>query len=207
MELRGQLVNKASTIIFVPLSHAPVPVKARMYLKTFAAIAAALIALPCGAADGRSASLEIGSSSKVRMVRAQWQSQWEQRWLPSNGMHVGGYWDGGIAQWRGKAARNIPGHYQSITNLNFTPMFRLQSDTLRGWYGEGGIGINLLSARYDNNDDFLSTLFQFNDRLGFGYVNRQGWDVGIRAEHFSNGGIKRPNSGVNFLVLRVARQF
>ena len=207
MELRGQLVNKASTIVFALLSHAPATVKDRMYLKTLTAIAATLLSLPACATDARSASLEFGASSKVRMLRLQLQSHWDQRWLRSNGMHVGGYWDGGLAQWRGKASRNVLGQYQHISNLNFTPMFRLQSDTLRGWYGEGGIGINLLSKRYDNNDDFLSTVFQFNDRLGVGYVNRQGWDVGIRAEHFSNGGIKRPNSGVNFLVLRVARQF
>lgn len=178
-----------------------------MRLNTCAAFAALLMSLPCSAIDITGASLEFGGSSQVRILRAQLQSTWQQRWFQSNGTHLGGYWDAGLAQWRGNSFRNIPGQRQDITSIGLTPMFRFQSDTMLGWYAEGGIGVNLLSKRYDNNDDFLSTSFQFNDRLGFGYVNKEGWDVGIRLEHFSNGGIKRPNSGVNFLILNVARQF
>ena len=178
-----------------------------MRLKNCAALAALLMSLPCSAIDVTGASLELGGGPQVRIVRAQLQSNWQQRWLQSNGTHVGGYWDAGIAHWRGNAHRNVQGLRQDITSIGVTPMFRFQSDSLRGWYAEVGIGVNLLSALYDNNDDFLSTSFQFNDRIGFGYVNEEGWDVAIRLEHFSNGGIKRPNSGVNFLVLKLARQF
>ena len=181
--------------------------KDRMQLKTCALLASMLMSLPCAAGGLDGASLEFGGASQVRIVRAQLQSHWEPRWFQSNGTHLGGYWEAGLAQWRGNSYQNIPGRQQDITSIGLTPMFRLQSDALLGWYAEGGIGVNLLSKRYDNNDDFLSTSFQFNDRLGVGYVNKAGWDVGIRIEHFSNGGIKRPNSGVNFLVLKVARQF
>jgi hypothetical protein len=31
--------------------------------------------------------------------------------------------------------------------------------------------------------------------------------VSARIQHYSNGGIKHPNSGVNWIVLRVARPF
>jgi lipid A 3-O-deacylase len=176
-------------------------------LKTCTALAALLFSLPSAAIDLSGAALEAGAAPEVGMVRAQLQSAWAGRWFVSRGTHVGGYWDAGLFQWRARAYRNVPGQHQYITGIGVTPMFRLQADDLRGWYAEAGVGVNLLSKLYNNNDDYLSTAFQFNDRIGAGYVTRQGWDIGLRCEHFSNGGIKDPNSGVNFVVLRVARQF
>jgi hypothetical protein len=38
-------------------------------------------------------------------------------------------------------------------------------------------------------------------------VFSNGLDVGLKLQHFSNGGIKKPNSGANFAVLRVAYPF
>jgi hypothetical protein len=178
-----------------------------LFPKTLAALAALLLSLPCSAIDISGASIEAGGGPEVRMLRAQVQSAWASRWFVARGTHVGGYWDAGLGQWRGNAYRNVHGQHQDITVIGLTPMFRLQSDSLRGWYAEGGIGVNLLSKLYNNNDDHLSTSFQFNDRIGAGYVTAGGWDFGMRYEHFSNGGIKRPNSGVNFLLLRAARQF
>ena len=180
---------------------------ASMHSKIVAAVAALLVALPGLAFDLDSASLEIGAARKVGMLRAGLQSNWDQRWFASNGTHLGGYWNASLAQWRGTAFHDVGGQHEYITIVGFTPVFRLQSDDRKGWYADGGIGINLMSRLYNNNDDFLSTAFEFNDQLGAGYVFTRGWDVGIKLEHFSNGGIKKPNSGVNFLLLRVARQF
>ncbi len=159
------------------------------------------------AAPFDSASLEIGSGRKVQMARVALQSNWERRWFSSNGSHLGGYWDLSLAQWRGSASGNIPGARQHLLDLGMTPVLRLQSDTLRGWYAEGGIGVHVLSKLYDNNSDYLSTRFQFGDHLGAGYVFDNGWEAGFQLQHFSNGGIKRPNSGVNFLVIKAARSF
>lgn len=154
-----------------------------------------------------SASLEFGTTSKARMVRLGAQSQWEKQWFVSNGTHLSGYWDLSLAQWRGTAYRNIPGETQNITNLGFTPVFRFQADNKLGWYAEGGIGLNLLSKRYDNDGSELSTKFQFGDHVGTGYVFANRWDLGMKVQHFSNGGYKKPNGGVNFLVLKAARPF
>ena len=154
-----------------------------------------------------SASLEYGSTSKARIARLGVQKQWEKRWFVSNGTHLSGYWDLSLAQWRATAHRNIPGERQDITNLGFTPVFRFQSDNKLGWYAEGGIGLNLLSERYDNDGSELSTHFQFGDHIGTGYVFANGWDVGMKIQHFSNGGFKKPNGGVNFLILKAARAF
>ena len=154
-----------------------------------------------------SASLEYGSTSRARIVRLGVQSQWEKKWFVSNGTHLSGYWDLSLAHWRATAHRNIPGARQDITNLGFTPVFRFQADNKLGWYGEGGIGVNLLSERYDNDGSELSTHLQFGDHVAVGYVFGNRWDVGMKLQHFSNGGFKKPNGGVNFLILKAARPF
>lgn len=176
---------------------------------SMAAWLAAAVSLPALAADFNfnSASLEYGSTAKARMVRVGVQSQWDKKWFVSNGTHVSGYWDLSLAQWRGTAYRGIAGDNQDITNIGFTPVFRFQADDRRGWYAEGGIGLNLLSKRYDNDDNQLSTHFQFGDHIGAGYVLANGWDIGMKIQHFSNGGYKKPNDGVNFLLLKAARAF
>ncbi|NML61356.1 acyloxyacyl hydrolase [Massilia sp. RP-1-19] len=176
---------------------------------SLATLVAAIVSSPATASDTMfdSASLEFGTTSKARMVRLGAQSQWDKRWFVSNGTHLSGYWDLSLAQWRGTAYRNVPGENQNITNLGFTPVFRFQADNKLGWYAEGGIGLNLLSKRYDNDGSELSTHFQFGDHVGAGYVFANRWDLGLKVQHFSNGGYKKPNDGVNFLVLKAARAF
>lgn len=176
-------------------------------MKTLTAIAALLLSVPCLGAGIDGAAVEIGGGNEVRMLRLDVQSNWKQRWFASNGTHVGGAWNVGLFHWRGNAYRALPGQRQHITGIGIMPLFRFRSDDLAGWYAEGGIGVNLLSGLYENNGDQLSTRFQFNDQLGVGYVFSNGWDAAVKFEHFSNGGIKKPNSGVNFLLFRLARQF
>jgi lipid A 3-O-deacylase len=157
------------------------------------------------AIDG--ASLDIGDGVDVSMVRLGIQSNWEKRWFESNGTHVSGYWDATLARWRGNAYRGIAGQRQNITDIGITPMFRLRADDGKGWYLEGGIGLHLLSELYDNDYRRLSTRYQFGDQLGVGYVFRNGWEGSLSVAHFSNGGIKKPNDGINFLLLRARKSF
>lgn len=180
--------------------------ESQKYMKALTAIAAMLVSLPC-LATGVDGAIEVGGGNEVRMVRLDLHSNWQRRWFVSNGTHVGGFWNVGLFQWRGNAYRAVPGQRQNITGIGIMPVFRFRSDDLGGWYAEGGIGVNLLSGLYENNGDQLSTRFQFNDQLGVGYVFKNGWDVAVKFEHFSNGGYKKPNSGVNFLLFRLARQF
>jgi lipid A 3-O-deacylase len=154
-----------------------------------------------------SISLEAGRGAKVAMARLALQSRWEKRWFQRDGKHIGGYWDLSFARWRGNAFRDIPGQHQYLSDIGLTPVLRYQADDGKGWYTEGGIGIHRLSELYDNDNRELATRFQFGDHIGAGYVFRNGWDAGVKLQHFSNGGIKRPNSGINFLVFKVARAF
>lgn len=173
------------------------------------ALLAALLALPtlATAASIDGASFEAGSGSKVDMVRFGVQSNWERRWFQSNGTHLAAYWDATLQQWRGTQYRGNPGQRQHITSIGITPVFRLRADDGKGWYVEGGIGAHLMSEVYNNASNELSTAFQFGDHIGAGYVFNNGWEAALKLQHFSNGGIKRPNDGVNFVVLKVARSF
>jgi hypothetical protein len=154
-----------------------------------------------------SASFEFGTGSKIRMARVGVQSDWDKRWLASNGRHLSGYWDATLAYWRGTMRNGVPGARQHIGVIGLTPVFRYQRDDKLGWYVEGGIGAHLMSETYNNNNDRLSTAFQFGDHIGIGYVTPNKWDLAVKVQHFSNGSIKKPNSGVDFLVVKASRRF
>lgn len=178
-------------------------------LKSLVAVAP-LLAVQSGFAADRqvdSASLEVGAGSKVQMVRFSAQSDWSKSWFESNGTHLSGYWDANLAQWRGNAYQNRPGQKQNLTAVGLTPVFRFESTDKKGWYGEGGIGVSYLTKLYDNDDYRLSTHFQFADHVGAGYVFDNKWELGMKLQHYSNGGYKKPNSGVNWLVAKVSYHF
>lgn len=180
-----------------------------MHLTTFFGLAVLTMLLPrlAAAATVDGISLEAGGGAKVQMLRVAVQKYWTRKYFQSNGTHIGAYWDFSLAQWRGNAYKDVDGQHQNITNIGVTPVLRFQSDSLKGWYVEGGIGFNLLSERYDNDSNFLSTNYQFGDHVGVGYVFDNKWELGMKLQHFSNGGFKKPNSGVNFLLVKLARPF
>lgn len=135
------------------------------------------------------------------------QSDWNQNWFASNNTHINGYWDLSIAQWRLHDYKGIPGNDKNIYDIGFTPVFRFESLDKKGLYAEAGIGIHLMSHLYNNKNRQFSTAFQFGDHIGVGYVFNNNLDLGLRLQHVSNGSIKEPNPGENFIVLRAAYLF
>ena len=176
------------------------------FFKIYAVSTALLIAHSASYALD-SAAIEVGYGNKTRLARAGLQWKWENKWWQSNGRHLGGYWDLTLAHWRGTHFQNLSGRDQNLNAIGITPVFRFQSDTLKGGYVEGGIGGHYLSELYDNNGRRLSTNFQFGDHIGVGYVFRNNLDLGLKIQHFSNGGIKQPNNGVNFAIIRMKYPF
>jgi lipid A 3-O-deacylase len=154
-----------------------------------------------------SASLEFGTGNKTRMARVGVQWDWERQWWRSNGTHLGGYWDLTLAHWQSNRYRNQPGNTHTLAAIGITPVFRFQNDSRAGLYWEGGVGLYYLSDLYDNNGRQLSTNVEFGSHLGVGYVFRNNLDLGLKIQHFSNGGIKKPNGGVNFLIARASYRF
>lgn len=177
----------------------------RHTLKVTLTGAAILFGVHAQAAD--SFSLEGGVGEKVQIVKAGVQWNWNKQWFQTENHHIGGYWDASIAQWRGTNYENVSGRHQYITSIGITPVFRWQSNDRTGFYGEAGIGLNVLSELYDNNDDQLSTAFQFSDHIGIGYVFNNKVDVGLKVLHYSNGGIKEPNDGADFVLATLRYSF
>lgn len=177
--------------------------------KLMAAAVAMLLAQGAMAQDKLvdSVSVDYGSSSKNRMVRFSAAKDWDVKWFQSNGTNLSGYWEASAGFWRERQYQNVPGAKESLWDLGFTPVFRFQNDSKKGIYYEAGIGVHGLSKLYNNDDNRLSTHFQFGDHIGVGYVFQNNWEVAAKLQHFSNGGYKKPNSGVNFVEMKVAYHF
>lgn len=123
-------------------------------------------------------------------------------WMPPRPLWQGQRWrlnlrhELELAMWRVPRARNI-------VEFGYSPVFRLErpgSGKHSVFFVEGAIGARLLSHTRLAPDKTMSTAFQFSDMLGLGYQwgTRGQSTVGLRINHISNAGIKRPNPGVNF---------
>ena len=164
----------------------------------------ALTAPGAMALDGVALEAGRGDGSDMGRIALQW--DWGKRWFQGADWHVGGYWDLGLGYWRRDDAR--AGENDDIVEIGFTPVFRIQRNSLTGPYVEAGIGAHLLS-RTSIGDNRMSTKFQFGDHIGLGYRfgAKAAWEVGYRYQHLSNAGIKKPNDGINFHQLRVQYRF
>ena len=157
---------------------------------------------PTFALDGL--SVDAGQATHTDMIRLSGQWNWSRRWLENDSGYLGAYWDAGFAQWDRKIAL---GQHNDLLEVGLTPVFRFQSAGVQGIYFEGGIGLHLLSSTHLGNKRFSSAL-QFGDHLGFGYrFGREGLEIGYRFRHLSNGGIKKPNDGIDYQEIRLQYWF
>ena len=111
-----------------------------------------------------------------------------------------GYWDGDVVLRKGGNDK--------IVAMTTGPLFRWQFEPRNinkpSVYLEIGVAASWLS---DTNISGrrLSTHFQFEDKgaVGLCFGQNQQYDMGIRVIHYSNASIKRPNNGVNMMLLSV----
>jgi hypothetical protein len=172
-----------------------------MNKKLLGTITAALLLISTQAHSIDGVSVEAGSGTNsvdLWRIGAQW--NWQKKWLQSGDWHVGGYWDAQIGQWHGAS---------HITDIGLTPVFRLEKNTGYGPYLEGAIGFHYLSGKNISASKQFSTNFQFGDHVGAGFrFGAKGqYDLGLRLQHLSNAGIKHPNPGINFAILRFQYNF
>jgi len=77
------------------------------------------------------------------------------------------------------------------------------------WFVEAGTGVVLHSRHYASADKYFSTRYNFASHLGigrnFGPQGRHA--LGLRVQHVSNAGVKNPNPGDNFLLVRYSVGF
>ena len=129
------------------------------------------------------------------------------RAVATSGYHLSGYWDANVAYWRANRWLDVPGNHKNLAVIGITPVFRWEADDKLGFYADAGIGAALFSSVYRNTHRQLSTAYEFADHVGVGYVFANKWELGVRIQHYSNGGIKHPNGGVNLAVLKAAYHF
>ena len=161
-------------------------------MKKIFAVLAVFLSVPAHALDGFFGEFGPGDRD-ASIIRAGVLWNHEPRWLPRR---VQLYWELAVAQWDTQ-----PG---SVNEISLTPVFRY-SRARRGPYVEAAIGAHILSTTSVHRDSPFSTHFQFGDHLGVGYRFAE-YDLGMRIQHLSNAGLRNPNPGINFLLIRIARE-
>lgn len=133
---------------------------------------------------------------------------WRQQWALGSGQ-LSGHWDAYVSHWRSPATAD-PGAHEGLTQIALVPVLRWRSDQGRSpWFVEGGIGVSLMDARYRTPRKQFSTRFNFADHLAVGRDFGAQWrhELALRLQHVSNGDIRKPNPGENFVQLRYSLAF
>jgi lipid A 3-O-deacylase len=166
----------------------PVPMKLRL------AFLIAVLCSPLPALGLDSISAEAGrGTGKVNLLRFGMQWHGRDKWFEHTDWHVARYLDLAFGGWN-------TGN-RTVYDAGFTPVFRFEHAS-GSPYAEAAIGFHAVSALEFEHGRETSTHFQFGDHVGVGFV-RGRFDWGLRLQHLSNGGIRNPNPGINFLQLRV----
>ena len=98
----------------------------------------------------------------------------------------------------------------AVGAIGISPALRLRPGGGHSpWFLEGGIGASYASPRFVTRYKEMSTRLNFVSHLAVGFnhgtAHQHEWQ--LRIQHSSNGGIKKPNPGQNYLLLRYARHF
>lgn len=114
------------------------------------------------------------------------------------------YWEGNLSYWY--LYKQKEGE-KRLLEVGLTPNLRLEPRRAWRWgrpFVEAGIGVRLLSKVHIGARD-LSSAFQFGSHAGFGlrFGEREAWEAAWRIEHLSNAGLRQPNPGINFTMVRL----
>ncbi|MBS0290233.1 MAG: acyloxyacyl hydrolase [Proteobacteria bacterium] len=123
-------------------------------------------------------------------------------------------WESSVAIWDGPQRPTLsPDRAIKLNAFTSGPMFRWQRQQsfTRNHiipYTELGVGLSWLSET-EIQGRVLSLHFQFEDKVGFGFRfgKHPQFDIAMRAYHYSNCSIKRPNSGVNLAMASIGVWF
>ena len=155
------------------------------------------------AAESSSLYVQAGQFAGTRSLTVGATLPWRGwRYVLGRG-EVTGYWDGYVSQWSydGQPWRS---HIQLI---GITPTLRwAPGGAASPWFVEGGVGATLADHLLRRADKQFSTTFNFASHIGVGmrWGERKRHEFLLRVQHVSNGRIKHPNPGQNFLQLRYA---
>lgn len=139
-------------------------------------------------------SLGYGQSrDDIDIFRLGLQKTFGTRWFESNTGYLSGFFELSYNYWE-KSGEETHGIALSPV---FAYYFDNGSQAVRP-YIEGGIGAALIDD-YTIAGRNLSTSFQFEDRIGFGFRFDR-FDLNFRYMHYSNASIKDPNDGIDIWI-------
>ena len=174
-----------------------------------AALAAALAPEPAYADSAFAPStgfLQAGAARNTHEQTAGLTWDWDKSWSIAGG-RISGYWETSVSRW---AYSREGGRSASLGKIEFAPVFRYRpSDGASPWFADAAIGLTLMNRLYVSDRKRFSTRFNFGDHLAIGRnFGAQGqYEVALRVEHVSNGGIKEPNPGESLIQLRLSYGF
>lgn len=131
-------------------------------------------------------------------------------WSPMNRFVEGPqslYWDLFLGNW---STRAQDGGRSSFAQAGAVLTWRYRFlDASSSWFAELGLGGSLMDRLYQTPERQFTTTFQFTELLGVGLSlgddGRQ--ELGLRLQHFSNAGIRKPNPGETFVRVRYTYRF
>ena len=141
---------------------------------------------------------EHGHSDTLDLYQLTTSGYWRSPLVEREAWRMTGAWQFNASVW--KADGNFSN--DRIYNVGITPFLRFEPNQRIGGtipYVEFGVGFQLMSeTRIAEREK--STLFQFggNYGVGFAFGSANEFRFGYRYFHVSNGGIKKPNPGVDF---------
>ncbi len=152
---------------------------------------------------GVSMSSGFGAANIVP-VRLGIQKEFDKQWYVEREWPVSAYCEASFYSMHGKKGRKADSN-KHLVAVAVSPVVRLQraEKMQMGWpYVELGIGVSWVSKKEIGGRD-LGIHFQFEDRLGVGvrFGEKQAYDIGYKAIHFSNAYLGPSNHGINLHVL------
>jgi len=160
-------------------------------------LAAALLA-SAGESNAMRVGIQAGVGNYVDILGVGIGSEDWNQWSAGENWALSVYGVAGASYWQG----NHHGQNADLVDLSAAPVLRLERNSSGkvAPYIEASIGLHLLSHTRINETRQFSTAFQFGEFLGVGmtFGEERRYDVALRVEHVSNGGIKNPNDGLTF---------
>ena len=153
------------------------------------------------------AFVQAGTTGNTHGITAGVTRDWPQHWSLGDG-RVTGYWEASVSEWSYVAADARRTAW--LGQIGLIPVFRYRPKAgTSPWFFEAGVGLTLTTSLYETDRKRFSTTFNFGDHLAVGhnFGRHSEHELSLRLQHFSNGGIKRPNPGEDFIQLRYAYRF
>ena len=151
--------------------------------------------------------LQGGTTGTTHGLTAGATWDWARHWPLGSG-RVTGYWEASASEWSYPSADGRRTAW--LGQVGLVPVFRFRPDDgASPWFFEAGVGLTLTTSLYETDRKRFSTSFNFGDHLAAGrnFGQHSEHELSLRVQHFSNGGIKRPNPGETFFQLRYAYRF